>query len=240
MVASHIRIQGTLYWVPDSLAGRTYLREIGSLVQERVHGINNGTNIPLRAQTANTILSGLIGELTGEMNGDHQDGNFRMKLRDLPGHFNPVKIGHLEIEQDHVGRIFPNSLQGFCSGWSEVAYTPGTFQFEERTKIISHRRVVIRHKNSDQAEPFLSLLVFPCGAGDLNEHDYLASITISGHGERCCNTVNPRGVAMAISAGSPRMCRHSARTFLAHRCPGKPSRTLFLGNKRSRNLTFAL
>jgi hypothetical protein len=31
-------------------------------------------------------------------------------LRDLPGNLNPIQIGHLEVQQDHIRRMFLNPL----------------------------------------------------------------------------------------------------------------------------------
>jgi hypothetical protein len=34
----------------------------------------------------------------------------REELRDLPGNVNPVHIWHLEVQQDHIRRMFLNPL----------------------------------------------------------------------------------------------------------------------------------
>jgi hypothetical protein len=59
-------------------------------VQERIDSLNYRTNVPFRAHPANPGLSGFLGQLFGEMNGDHEDGNFRKQLRYLTGNLNPV------------------------------------------------------------------------------------------------------------------------------------------------------
>src|SRR5271167_48543 len=87
------------------------------------------------------------------MNCDHEDGDFRKELGNPPGNLDPVEVGHLEVQQYHVGRIFPDSSQGFLSGWHLVTDPPGALLFEKRPKITSHCRIVIRHKNSHQTEP---------------------------------------------------------------------------------------
>ena len=109
---------------------RHHLREIGSPIQERIHRLDDGTNVPFRTQPADAGLSGFIRQLSGDMNGDHEDGNLGEKLRDPAGNFNAVEIGHLEVEQDHIRRIFLNPLQGFRSGWSLGANPPGALLFE--------------------------------------------------------------------------------------------------------------
>lgn len=89
---------------------RTHLGEIASIVKQRVHGLDNGADVGFRADPTDPHLSSLLGQLVGEMNCDHQDGNFREEVRDLPGNVNPVYIRHLEVQQDHIRRMFLNPL----------------------------------------------------------------------------------------------------------------------------------
>jgi hypothetical protein len=133
------------------VADRTHLGEITSMLKERVHGLDDGANVRFRADATDAHLSSLLGQLVGEMDCDHQDGNVRKQVRDLPGNVNPVYIRHLEVQQDHVRGMFPNPFERFSSGGSFVANPPGTSLFEEAPKIVPHRRVVIYHKNSNQA-----------------------------------------------------------------------------------------
>ena len=91
-------------------ADRTDLREITPPVKDRIHGLDNGANVGFQADAADADFSSLLGQLFGEMNCDHQDRDFRKELGDLPGNVNPIQIRHLEVQQDHVGRIFFNSL----------------------------------------------------------------------------------------------------------------------------------
>ena len=137
------------------MADRAHLGEIASTVKKRVYGLNNGADVRFRADATDTHLSGLLRQLVGEMNCDHQDGNFREEVRDLPGNVNPVYVRHLEVQQDHVRRMFLNPLERFTSCRSFVANPPGASLFEEASKIMPHRRVVIYHKNSNQALAFL-------------------------------------------------------------------------------------
>jgi len=140
------------------VADRTHLGEITSTLKERVHGLDDGANVRLRADATDAHLSGLLGQLVGEMNCDHQDGNVRKQVRDLPGNVNPVYIRHLEVQQDHIRGAFLNPFERFSSCGSFVANPPGTSLFEEASKVMPHRRVVVYHKNSNQAGPtFLSL-----------------------------------------------------------------------------------
>jgi phosphoribosylformylglycinamidine (FGAM) synthase-like enzyme len=91
------------------------------------------------------------------MNGNHQDGNFGEKSSDLPGYLESVEIGHLEIQQNHVGRVTLDPLQRLSSGSSLVADLPGALLLEESPKIVPDRRVVVYNKNSNQAAPSLVL-----------------------------------------------------------------------------------
>jgi hypothetical protein len=89
------------------------------------------------------------------MDRHHKDWNFWKKLGDLPGNVQPVQIGHLKIEQNHVRRVLPHSLDCFSPGTGFVANLPGALLFEEGPEIVAYRRVVIYHQNSDQtAHPF--------------------------------------------------------------------------------------
>jgi len=135
------------------VADRTHLGEITSMLKDRVHGLDDGANVRLRADATDAHLSGLLGQLVGEMNCDHQDRNVRKQVRDLPGNVNPVYIRHLEVQQDHIRGMFLNPFERFSSCGSFVANPPGASLFEEASKIMSHRRVVIYHKNSNQAGP---------------------------------------------------------------------------------------
>ena len=94
----------------DLVADRAHLGEIAPIVKDRVHGLDNGPDVGFRAYTPDSDLSGLLSQLVGEMNCDHQNGNFGKEVRNLPGHVNPVYIRHLEVQQDHVRRMFLNPL----------------------------------------------------------------------------------------------------------------------------------
>ena len=94
----------------DLVADRAHLWEITALVKEGVHGLDNGADVGFRADPTDPHLSGLLSQLLREMNRDHKDGNLREELRHLPGNVNPVHIWHLEVEQDHIRRIFLNPL----------------------------------------------------------------------------------------------------------------------------------
>src|ERR1035438_5496685 len=87
------------------------------------------------------------------MNGNHQDGNFREKSVDPPGDVESVQIRHLEIQQDHVRRIVFHALQRFSSVSSLVANLPGALLLEQSPQVVPNRRVVVYHKNSNQAAP---------------------------------------------------------------------------------------
>ena len=94
----------------DLVADRAHLGEITSIVKDRVHCLDNGANVGFRADPTDPHLSGLLSQLVGEMNCDHQNGNFGKEVRNLPGHVNPVYIRHLEVQQDQIRRMFLNPL----------------------------------------------------------------------------------------------------------------------------------
>jgi len=52
-------------------------RKVGSVVQEQVNSLDDGTDILLRAGTAHTGLACGIRELPGEVQSDHQNGKLR-------------------------------------------------------------------------------------------------------------------------------------------------------------------
>jgi hypothetical protein len=137
----------------DLVAGRTYFREIAPLVKDRIHGLDNGADVRFQADAADAHLFGLLSQLFGEMYCDHQDRNFRKQLRDLPGNVNPVQIWHLEVQQDHIGGMFLHPLYRLSSRGRFITDTPRGLLFEEASKIVSHRRVVIYYKDSNQAGP---------------------------------------------------------------------------------------
>ena len=141
----------TKWWI--LVAGRSYLGEISPLAKDRIHGLNNGADVRFQADAADAHFSGLLGQLFREMNCDHQDRNFRKELRDLPGNVNPIQIGHLEVQQDHIGRMFLHPLYRFSSCRSFITDSPSALLFEEASKIVSYRRVVVYHKDSNQAGP---------------------------------------------------------------------------------------
>jgi len=90
------------------VADRARLGEITSTVKKRVHSLDNGADVGFRADPADSHLSGLLSQLVGEMNCDHENGNFGKEVRNLPGHVNPVYIRHLEVQQDHIRWMFLN------------------------------------------------------------------------------------------------------------------------------------
>jgi hypothetical protein len=85
------------------------------------------------------------------MNGNHQDWDFGEKSRQLPCHVESVQIRHLKVKQDHIGRVLLDPLQGLSSSPSLAADLPGALLLEQRPKIVPNRRIVVYHKNSNQA-----------------------------------------------------------------------------------------
>jgi len=120
-------------------------------MEKRIYCFDDRTDVCFGTCPADSGPPGLIGQLLGKMNGNHQDGNFRKQRGNLPGDVKAVEIGHLEIQQDHVRRIFSDALDGFSAGPSLITNLPGALLLEEDPKVISNRRVVIDHKNSNQA-----------------------------------------------------------------------------------------
>lgn len=87
------------------------------------------------------------------MYGNHQNGNVREHLCDAPGDIKSVEIRHLEVQQNHVGRIFLDTFQYFAAGSRFATYSPGALQLQQAAKIMPHRRVIICHQDSNQAGP---------------------------------------------------------------------------------------
>src|ERR1700722_15014563 len=84
------------------------------------------------------------------MNGYHQDGDLRKELGNLSGYVKSIQIRHLEIQQNHVRRIFFHTLKGFPASASLVADLPSALLLEQRPQIMPDRRVVVYHQNSNQ------------------------------------------------------------------------------------------
>ncbi len=59
-------------------------------MQERIDGLDDGTNIGLGASSPDANPAGFLGELFGEVNGDHEDWDFRKKLGNLPGYVKSI------------------------------------------------------------------------------------------------------------------------------------------------------
>jgi hypothetical protein len=89
------------------------------------------------------------------MNGNQEDRYLREELGNAAGNFDTIQVGHLEIQQNHVGRIRLNPFQGLRTGWNLIADSPCTLLLEQRSQEISNRRIVIGHKNSHQTKPSL-------------------------------------------------------------------------------------
>lgn len=135
---------------------RWEVRKISSLVKQGVDRLDDGADVGFRACAADSRPSSFIGQLAGKMNCDQKNGNLGKKSRNFPRNVQAIQIRHLEVEQNHVGRIFSNPLKGFSAGTSLIADLPGTLLLQQRAKVMPDRRVVIYHKNSNQAElPFL-------------------------------------------------------------------------------------
>jgi hypothetical protein len=77
-------------------------------------------------------------------------------LPNLSRNVEPVQIGHLEVQQDHIRPIIPNPFERLAAGPSLVANSPRTLLFKQASKIMAHYRIVICHENTNQAKPFLS------------------------------------------------------------------------------------
>jgi hypothetical protein len=79
-------------------------------MQQGVDRLDNGAYIRFRASAPDAHPAGLLGQLLGQMERHHQDGNLRKELSDSPGDIEPIYIGHLEIQKDHIGRILLHPL----------------------------------------------------------------------------------------------------------------------------------
>jgi len=114
-------------------------------VQESIDGLDDGANIGFGAGSPDTDPAGLLGQLLGQMDGNHQDGDFGEKLGNLPGYIESIQVRHLEIQEDHVRGIFLDALKGFAAGASLVADLPSALLLEQRPQIMPDRRVVVYH-----------------------------------------------------------------------------------------------
>jgi hypothetical protein len=120
-------------------------------VQQRVDGLDNGANVGLGAGSPNSDPPRFFGQLPGEMNRDHQDGNLGKKPINLPRDVETIQVWHLEVEQNHVRGILLHPLNCFPSRSSLVANLPSTLLFEESAQVVSDRRIVVYNKNANQS-----------------------------------------------------------------------------------------
>jgi hypothetical protein len=182
-------------------------------MQQRVHCLDNGANVRFRASSTNPDPAGLLGQLFRQVNGDHKDGNFRKTFRDAPGYIKPVEVRHLEIQQNHVRPILLYPLQGFSSGPSLIANSPGALLLEKSPKVMPDRRVVIDHENSNQAVlpstlcPRLSTAAIKAGRNASARRGQLFNVP--------CHDLLPCASSLPSAQLLPWLGRHSVRN-VAH------------------------
>jgi hypothetical protein len=119
------------------------MRKISFLPQHCFHGSDDRTHVGFQANSPDASLSGLICQLLGEVNCDHKNRDFRKQLRHLPSNVKSIQIWHLEIKQDHIGRVFLNPLERFSSRPSLATNAPAGLEFKEAAQIMEDSRVVI-------------------------------------------------------------------------------------------------
>ena len=118
-------------------------------MQQRVHCLDNGANVRFRASSTNPDPAGLLGQLFRQVNGDHQDGNFRKTFRDAPGRPSPLRSG---IGKSSRTCQPDSALPARASLPSEPhLVTRQVLCVEKSPKVMPDRRVVIDHENSNQA-----------------------------------------------------------------------------------------
>lgn len=148
-------------------------------MQESVDCLDDRAHIGFRTGSADAHSAGLFGQLFGQVNSDHQDRNLWEKTRYLPGSVEPIHIGHLKIQQNHVGRILLHTLKRFTAGSSFVANMPCALLLQERPEIVPNRRVVIDHENTNQsARPFTGYIGHRSMSLPINDRDTIHPLAI--------------------------------------------------------------
>lgn len=59
-------------------------------MQERIDCLDDGSNIGFRTGSPDAHPAGLLGQLSGQVYGDHEDWDFRKELSDLPGYIKSI------------------------------------------------------------------------------------------------------------------------------------------------------
>jgi hypothetical protein len=101
-------------------------------MQKRIDCLDDRAHIGFRAGSPDARSAGLLGQLFGQVNGDHEDRDFGKKLCNLPSYVKSIQIRHLKVQQNHVRRIFLYALKCFSTGPSLVADLPSALLLEQR------------------------------------------------------------------------------------------------------------
>ena len=119
-------------------------------MEEQVNGLDDRSDILFCASPTDSRLAGRVRELSGEMEGDHQDRKSWEHRRNLLGDINTVQIGHLIVQHNKVGWRFHHLVQGLSSRTGLSAYLPAFLLLKNGPQITPYRRIIINHKNTDQ------------------------------------------------------------------------------------------
>src|SRR5581483_472865 len=105
-------------------------------------------HLRLGQRSLDSCSPSLFLELMGHMHGQHEDGNVRNKLADLPGGLHSIHPRHQEIHDDQPWMQLLDLLQRIHSVGSFPADNPVHMFLEQVAQSLPHQRAVINDENA--------------------------------------------------------------------------------------------
>jgi hypothetical protein len=117
----------------------------------------DGAKIRFTAEAFDSGSFGLLLELLGGVDGDHEDRGVGMLLRELATGFEAIHFRHHEIHDGEVGRVFAPVLDSAAAVFGFADHNPVVLLFERGPKLGPNHRIIVNQKDADHADSFLSV-----------------------------------------------------------------------------------
>lgn len=119
------------------------------MVQNRVHTFHDAVDVAFVARPVDSYFLGLILQLGGHVQGDHENRNVRCPSPDLPGGIETIHFGHLKIQDDHIRCRLLCFFDRFLTIAGFLADLPGPLLFQQRSQATAHQLAVVHQEDSN-------------------------------------------------------------------------------------------
>lgn len=127
---------------------RQLASEVGPVLLHLTHGTEEfGVSVGFEHVTMSTAAQRFAGDILRKMHGEDQYIGVRRRLADLTDGFEAVHFRHGQIEQDHVGLVLLDVLEGFEAVAGLMANFDARLSFQQSANASTYDGVIVGDEN---------------------------------------------------------------------------------------------